>query len=79
MAPKHPTTPSSDDEPSCYFTWERQRRRALDEPGKDTVSDDLSKLPPQPIGSPWGPDPVPAEEPIDRSEDGLIITENQHG
>jgi hypothetical protein len=82
MPLKPHTTQSSDDEPSCYFTWERQRRRALDEPGKDTVSDDLSKLPPLPSSSPWGAGPGPGDEPlVDRREDadttGVPIDQQQ--
>jgi hypothetical protein len=75
MAPKHPTTTSSE-EPTTIWAWER-RRRGLDE--TEAITDEIPKLP---ASSPWsvGLDEVSGPETaVDRSEDGATVTENQHG
>jgi hypothetical protein len=59
--------PRDNDEPKTIFEYER-RRRSL-EPG-EIVSDAYPRLPPS---SPWASDPVPNEEPVDRTEDGPTI------
>jgi hypothetical protein len=61
-----------DDGPLTYFEFER-RKRANPELGVGAISGKI-KYPRLPPDSPWASDPVPAEEPIDRTEDGLIIT-----
>jgi hypothetical protein len=74
-APQKPAT-ADDQEPSTFFEVE-QRRRRHPELGVGEISGDM-KYPRLPSNSPWASDPVPAEEPIDRSEDGPIITRGEN-
>jgi hypothetical protein len=69
MSPARPThNIDNEPEPKPYSTYfEYQRQLGDDKP--NTVHD----LPAQPASSPWGADPVPPEEPIDRREDGDFI------
>jgi hypothetical protein len=64
-------TPDRDDEPLTYFEFER-RKRANPELGVGAISGNM-KYPRLPPSSPWASDPVPAEEPIDRTEDASFI------
>jgi hypothetical protein len=62
--------PPIDDRPETFFEVE-QRRRKHPELGVGEISGDM-KYPRLPASSPWHSDPVPAEEPVDRTEDGDI-------
>jgi hypothetical protein len=58
-------------EPRTYFEYERARR-SITNPGEEPTGNPLS-YPKLPAGSPWSEDPVPPEEPINRTEDGVAV------
>jgi hypothetical protein len=70
--------PRNEPEATTYFQLQRNRD-GLPEPGEEKPSGDVSSLPPQPSTSPWAADPVPAEEPIDRREDGDVFIQPTEG